>query len=318
MKIAVVTPTTGRMEHLERCGSSVAESSPALKGHQLLHVVVWDGSLEKPSINDIGPVQEHHLVIPWTARNAGATPRAVGSIYARVRGADLIAFLDDDNQYHPNHLATAAELARHGVEVITSARMLCHYDTGEPMMVDQESDGVTFCDTNCMALAGNAMKFGATWDWPAPFESRCPSSGADRVFWERLKKSFGDAIVHTGAPTVMYRTPWLGVQVGESCRNLHYGKDVAPPDVAKVRVFKPGKQPTAIKVRPTQWIDAEERWGWEEIICDGFGEADKATHEETEQSKDMHIIGCFAEIPHKQKTDEEIGDEVAQGSDEVS
>jgi hypothetical protein len=306
MKIAVITPTTGSWQKLHACAKSVLEQQH--DGLEVVHVVVWDGSEMAPSVCD-PPIEQHHISLPRRAGNAGATPRAIGSVYAR----DIITFLDDDNEFAPSHLANAVQFVTAGAEVITSARMLCHYDTGNPFSVDRESNGDDFADTNTIVLAGRAAKFGATWDWPAPYELRCPPSGADRIFWDRLKKSFGDRRAHTEAPTVLYRTPWVGVLDHGVPRNCHYPRDVVPPRAGKVRVFEAGKQPRAIPVRsswreeqddwreghsrfwmPATWIEEESRWDWEEIIGDDKGRALRAlserasiSHKRERKAKDL-------------------------------
>lgn len=262
--IAVVTPTTGDFGKLKRCADSIAAQN--VVGAKLAHVLVWDGSEMMPCVAKDERMDTHVICLPKRANNAGATPRAVGSTYAvGTLGASMLAFLDDDNEFDPTHLLNGIGFASHGAEVIAAGRVLCHYDTGAPMALDGESDGVNFCDTSCLLLAGKALKFGATWDWPPPNHNRCPESGADRVLWERLKRSFGDAIAKTGVATVRYRTPWLGLLVNGEHRNCHYTKEVDPPQECKVRVFENGRQPYAIKVRPTAWLADEQRWGWEQI-----------------------------------------------------
>jgi hypothetical protein len=75
---------------------------------------------------------------------------------------------------------------------------------GHEMFVDAgDSDGLAFADTNTIALFGRAVVFGTTWAWFAQ------PSGTDRIFWDRLRKSFGaQKIANTGAPTVLYQTRW--------------------------------------------------------------------------------------------------------------
>lgn len=215
MRIGIITPTVS--------GEYTAVEAP--KGADVLRVIVVDGAL---GVEPALPLGTECIHLPRGAYDAGATPRAIGSAYALGQGCDVIAFLDDDNGFEPEHLRNAVHMIAQGAEVVTSLRVMVS-PAGEVLGVDtHDSDGINFCDTNCVVLAGKAAKFATTWNWFSE------PSGTDRIFWDRLKKSFGSAIVCTGQPTVRYVTRWAAHYQGQ----LEDGSPAhQPPNPAKfVRV----------------------------------------------------------------------------------
>lgn len=227
MRIAVITPTVSRAS-LDSAMESVAQQRLG-DGFEVFHFIIGDGRCVPEICIDEPGYTSVVVELSRGSRDAGATPRAVGAAYALGSiKPDMMAFLDDDVEYTPGHLARAAEYAQQGADVITSRRYLCEYDTGARMRVDTgDSDGVQFADTNTIVLANRAVKFATTWGWSGL------TSGADRDFWIRLKHST-DRIAHTGQPTVLYRTPWAAHYVGDQFK---------PPDPAKfVAVDENGKR----------------------------------------------------------------------------
>lgn len=201
MKIGVVTPThTANYAVLAECIKAVSEAADSAQrnaGVETIHIIVSDG----PESAIFG-MSTHVVNLPESARDAGATPRAVGSAYALGQGCDVIAFVDDDNRLDALHLSTAMKHIARGVEVITSLRWMVHPD-GTRLYIDQnDSDGIAFADTNTIVLAGRAAKFATTWNWGVS------SSGADRLFWDRVTHSFKGKIACTGMATVHYTTRW--------------------------------------------------------------------------------------------------------------
>lgn len=257
MKIAVITPTVGPGDgSVSQCISSVDVAAIHATGHECHHVVVYDGTPENQSSDSYlleSGLGLHCLRTGERANNAGATPRALGSCYATgTLKADVVAFLDDDCTMSEGHLANAIQLIERGAEVVTSLRYMCEYDTGKPMYIDtNDSDGTNFADTNTIVMGGNAAKFGSTFDWPAPYRKRCAESGADRVFWERIKHSFTRTRVCTGQPTIMYRTPWL----------CHYRPPFTPPAISKLVALNEHGDRVAKRVRPKQlWVQKDGAW----------------------------------------------------------
>lgn len=264
--IVAVTPVgKGHDEHLEKCRQTISEQVVP-DGAEVHHVIVGDGfdSLGSETFPHVVAgtgcvVREHGILLPLSANDAGATPRAIGSAYAfGTLKADMVAFLDADVTWDPHHLKNAIEAASRGAEVITSKRLICQYETGEPMYLDeQDSDGDKFADTNTVVLAGTAVKFGQTFNWPAPYQQHCAESGADRVFWERLCRSFKRTRMCTGAPTVRYNSPWL----------VHYLPGHQPPKVAKLVDVDENGNRIARNVRPKQlWLKVPDTGAWHKFI----------------------------------------------------
>jgi hypothetical protein len=221
IKIGVITPTTGNQEILEQCYRSVQIAAACAPLGDWMWFAVGDGCIV-PNVGESWDTARIYL--PESAADAGATPRAIGTAYAIGQGCNVIAFLDDDCRFLPEHLPNALSLINQGAEVVASKRWNVSARTGERMFVDIESDGIGFADTNTIVLAGKAAQFGTTFAWFAE------PSGTDRIFWDRLRHSFGTAIAQTGQPTVEYVTSWAPHfnPVGED------GKPIwQPPDPAK-------------------------------------------------------------------------------------
>ena len=104
--VSVITPTWQRHDLLrKRCIPSVKVQTYA---HLLEHIVVSDG----PDIDLVWPLataQVRYLQLPEhdpSPDNWGSAARNFG--YEQARGS-LIAYLDDDNAYRPNHVQALAE-----------------------------------------------------------------------------------------------------------------------------------------------------------------------------------------------------------------
>jgi len=94
VRVAVITPTWGRHEVLlNRCIPSVQ----AQTYRDFVHVIVSDGP--DPALFAILP---DLLELPEHAGGLGAAARNYGVEHTE---SELIAFLDDDNAFRPNHLA---------------------------------------------------------------------------------------------------------------------------------------------------------------------------------------------------------------------
>ncbi len=102
-RIFVVTPYYQEpLEVLRRCHESVMGQAV---GAQITHVMVADGH-PRPEIDSWNVT---HIRLPKAHGDNGNTPRAVGTTIAETNGADFIAFLDADNWYYPDHLASMLE-----------------------------------------------------------------------------------------------------------------------------------------------------------------------------------------------------------------
>ncbi len=250
MKIGVVIPVAGGSAGADDRtidSALLAFSAADVDG---LVVVVGDGYGPDPRSRS-GAVVRFDLPVP--ALDAGATPRSIGAAYALGQGCDVIAFLDDGNTYDPTHLVNAVQCIQRGAEVVTSLRWMMSL-TEEPLYVDtQDSDGATFADTNTIVLGGRAAKFATTFSWFAE------PSGTDRIFWDRLTRSFGDAIVCTGQPTALYETEWAAHY---SVANEDGTPRFTPPNPAKFVRLKPDGTRYAMRGEPkwtgTCWVAKED------------------------------------------------------------
>ena len=141
MKVAVITPYYKTPdEWLLKCHQSVKAQT-----HACTHVLVADGH-PQPIVDGL---EAQHLCLPVNIGDYGDTPRGLGSVLAISQGFDAIAYLDADNWYSSEHIATMAALhQKTGAAVITAARNLHRLD-GTLLGVCAECNGDTFVDTNC-------------------------------------------------------------------------------------------------------------------------------------------------------------------------
>ena len=194
-KVAIVTPYYKEdIDVLNRCHTSVLTQTY----EYITHFMVADG--------DPHPAIKHwtiteHIILPKAHSDAGATPRVLGAISAFSQGYDAVAFLDADNTFEPNHIDTMVSLIQDN-HLVTSTRNICRLD-GTVMYVDTvESDGDTFCDTNCLFLSKNCIYLLPYWIVPAEYRL-----WSDRNFWGAVKQS-NLTRVHSIHPTVNYYTRW--------------------------------------------------------------------------------------------------------------
>ena len=161
MKLSVVTPTWERHDLLiERCIPSVAAQTLHVE-----HVVVSDGPdpvlRERLAGMDVvyAEVDQHYddpIKVGARARNRGL----------EVASGDLIAYLDDDNDFRPHHmLVLATALDVHQDRDFAYSRMYRH-GLGDEIGADPPAYGQV--DSSIlMQRADTHLKFG--W-WPAPSE----------------------------------------------------------------------------------------------------------------------------------------------------
>lgn len=143
----------------------------------------------------------------WAARDGGA----LRTILSYLANAPLIAYLDDDNWWGPNHLATLAR-AIEPVDWAFSLRWFVHPDSARPVCVDQwESVGPEagifrdrfggFVDPNCLMIKRpNCDPVLPVWTMPLAGDPKGMS--ADRNVFAFLSKHRSHA--STGEASVFY------------------------------------------------------------------------------------------------------------------
>lgn len=171
--IYVVTPYhTESLETLRRCHESVMSQQVEAR---VMHVMVADGHA-RPEIDGWNVV---HIRLPQAHDDHGNTPRAVGSIVAETNGAEFIAFLDADNWYHPDHLASMLDGHRQsGASVVCAWRDF--YDpTGQKLaMTEMDEDNLIYVDTSAIMLHKSVFDLNSLWSvMPKQLAPVC-----DRVF----------------------------------------------------------------------------------------------------------------------------------------
>jgi hypothetical protein len=141
--ICVITVTVGRWETLARAVESVqAQTFPGT----ITHLIVVDGDGQPvpapPVTAPEQPIRFHVVPRPPADQPGGGTDRA--SVYPRlarllnigVRAADArwVSFLDDDNEFEPDHLDSLVRHARrHDAVAVHSGRQIV-WSNGEPYL----------------------------------------------------------------------------------------------------------------------------------------------------------------------------------------
>jgi hypothetical protein len=218
LRVAVVTPHLREpSEWFSRCLESVREQTIPCT-----HFVVDDGGDPCPEGADV-----ERIALPRPHDDFGDTARAIGAISAIARGFDAIAWLDADNWYLPHHIETMlGTYVESGAAVVSSTRTLHHRD-GRVLGPCYECDGQSFVDGNCLFVGRPGFGLIANWYLLDPKHHVI----GDRVFWNAVVRS-GLPHVHTGLPTVGYRTPY----------RVHYeayGQEPPPNPKEQIKVAAP-------------------------------------------------------------------------------
>jgi glycosyltransferase involved in cell wall biosynthesis len=217
-KIAVITPYYKEsLDVLDKCHKSVSDQS--LKAD---HFFIADGH---PNTN-LDQWNVKHIILPSAHADNGNTPRGIGSVLAASEGYDLIAYLDADNWFHPNHLASLVKLHELTRADICSSFRTIHTLAGEEIVGLQDSDeeNLMHIDTSCYIFSKNAFDLFEIWlKMPKILSPLC-----DRVFFQGLIQS-GLRFESTKQKTVAFRTQY----------KIHYlMANLPPPPGAKENVGK--------------------------------------------------------------------------------
>lgn len=204
MKVAVVTPYYKEPpEILRRCIESVrAQTHP-----QVQHYMVADGHPQPELLAQYPEVAS--AVLPAANADFGDTPRAIGALCALSAGADVVCFLDADNLYAPEHVASLVEVYERGRasgtphDAVFAYRQLFFPDHPALRYKDPEDIDHRHVDTNCVSLARSAAFL-----WPGfGLIPKNMSPIGDRVFF-KLVRHHRLNIAWTGRHTVLYESNW--------------------------------------------------------------------------------------------------------------
>lgn len=228
-RVAVITPYYKEAKAvLEQCHRSVmAQTVPCL------HVLVADGH-PKAAIKHWAA---HHVRLPQSHRDIGSTPRLIGCYHAIGLGVDAVAFLDADNWYGPDHIATLLEaMDREQAGFVSSSRTLCRLD-GTVMGPCPLSDPERFVDTNAMLFGRAGYPLLHHW-------GLMPNYGhliGDRIMLQTVKSS-GIRRTHVDSADVFYRCNKAGLyrQMGEA---IPEGVHPRPDYEASFRQWEADGQP---------------------------------------------------------------------------
>ncbi len=219
MKVAVITPYHLESDEvLRQCHRSVLSQSLSVED-SCTHIVVADGHPGKLFDNETA----RHITLPHCHNDNGNTPRSIGSLYAINQGFDAIAYLDADNWYQPNHIASLINAQQqHGSLVCASARSF-HRADGSEMHIREATDGHSHLDTSCLFLTQDAFRLCNVWAMMPKFLSPI----CDRIFFYALSQAQFE-IAYTGQKTLAFRSQYAS----------HYrGIGEPPPEGAKGDVF---------------------------------------------------------------------------------
>lgn len=145
-RVAVITPTLGH-PHLSKCLASVqAQALP-----NVVHYVVVDGperAAEVEGMVDVarqsGRVPIHVMVLPHNIGAGGWCGHRVYGAMPWLVDAEYVAYLDDDNEMDPDHLASLAQCVKDTAGA--------HWAHSLRRIVD--ADGTDLCPDNCESLGG--------------------------------------------------------------------------------------------------------------------------------------------------------------------
>lgn len=111
--LTVITPTIGRVPHLENLIQSIRNQKT---NYRIFHILLWDENIVKNSLK--APFQynsdsTYSIVLPWGLGKNGNAPgsslRAVGMVSAFT---PFVTFADDDVYWDDNHVENMMELVK--------------------------------------------------------------------------------------------------------------------------------------------------------------------------------------------------------------
>ncbi|MBX9758820.1 MAG: glycosyltransferase [Beijerinckiaceae bacterium] len=212
MKVAIVTPYYKESAaQLRQCINSVREQS-----YPCTHILVADGH---PNSGISLKGKTEHVVLPKSNRDAGNTPRGIGSVLADSWGYDAIAYLDADNWYDRDHIAHMVERQKEtGCQLVACKRDFYTLD-GKQMNYSEHLENTNqHVDTNCWLITRPAFPLFRTWFMPREI-----AWIGDRIFLMAARVN-NFSIDYIDARSVAYRTAYA----------LHYVEcGLTPPPGSK-------------------------------------------------------------------------------------
>ena len=217
--VAVVMPTILRAELMHALRSVFAQTLPG-RVHILIGIdrlnpdlSLLDAACEARPANCV--VQVYWPGYSTSVRHGGLSPARDGGVLRCVlsylANSPYVAYLDDDNWWHPDHLRLLREaMAR--ADWAFSLRWFVHPGSRRPICVDQwESLGPGlgvyngefggFVDANCLMLNKVACE-PVVCEWNRPLDADPKGMSADRNVFSALSRYFRGAA--TGQPTAFY------------------------------------------------------------------------------------------------------------------
>lgn len=196
LKVAVITPYYKEtVEMLRRCMNSVR----AQTFQNTVHYLVSDGF--PSSIVDANSPSIKHITLPVSHGDNGNTPRGIGAICALNEGADVICFLDADNQFMPEHVSDAVALfSTQPLDVVFSYRHSYPPGHEELRLVAQEDIRREHVDTSCISMAKTAAFLLPAW----AMMPKAVSPICDRIYYS-LIKTYGLRCAWTGKFSVLFK-----------------------------------------------------------------------------------------------------------------
>jgi glycosyltransferase involved in cell wall biosynthesis len=144
VRIAVITPYYKEpLSILKQCHDSVlAQQVDAVVDH----FMIADGH---PML-ELSKWKVKHVQLPNAHSDNGNTPRGIGSTLADAEGYDFVAYLDADNWYYPDHLASLLALHHQSEAPVCCSMRTFHKIDGSPLNIaEPQEDSFLHVDTSC-------------------------------------------------------------------------------------------------------------------------------------------------------------------------
>jgi glycosyltransferase involved in cell wall biosynthesis len=174
-RIAVVTPYYKEADDvLRQCHNSVLGQT-----YPCDHIVVSDG--HRNGMFD-GAERTLHVTLPRAHGDNGNTPRGVGSLLADSYGYDAVAYLDADNWFAADHIATMVAAHETSGSPVVGCKRSFHALDGTPLSVTEfDEEANRHVDTSCFIVFRPAFKVFQAWAMPKELGPIC-----DRVFFQKI------------------------------------------------------------------------------------------------------------------------------------